>query len=246
LGLARPRVEVCENCGATAIELARFLGCAPIYLFGMDLALDANELRRHHDAVETSLYQNSGFNAQTQFPLVPGNFSPEVPTHVIGDWRALDQRLAAWPAGLVRVVTDRGARLGNTTVVRPEEFAAPAPALAKESLLARLPAAPPPPAKALGVVADKLGPFGRRLVEWVPSLRKTLAARGPEALVTTLRSLFATPENGQMLGAYALKLMPLLLPPIDPEPGFWRDIIGEIEMLGRQAVGAAEAVRKLS
>lgn len=246
LGVIRPPVEVCENCGATAIELARFLGCAPIYLFGMDLALDANDLRRHHEAVETSLYQNSGFNSQQQFPLVPGNFSPEVPTHVIGDLRALDQRLAVWPAGLVRVVTDRGARLSNTTVVRSEEFVAPVSTAAKESMLARLPAASPPSEKSMRVVAGKLDPFGKRLVEWVPLLRKTLESRGAEAVVTALRSMFATPENGQMLGAYSLKLMPLLLPPIDPDPKFWRGIIGELEALGRQAVGAADAVRKLS
>ena len=88
-GVSRTEVAVCENCGATAIELARFLGCSPICLFGMDLAFNSEgPVRRHHESVDASVYANSGFNARQQFPRAPGNFAPAVPTHVIGDWRA--------------------------------------------------------------------------------------------------------------------------------------------------------------
>lgn len=246
LGVVRPKVGVCENCGATAIELARFLGCAPIYLFGMDLALDAQNLQRHHDAVEKSLYQESGFNAEQQFPTVPGNFSPEVPTHVIGDWRALDQRLATWPQGLVSVVTDRGARLSNTRVVRPDDFQVPVSGETKETVLGRLANARAASVRPLRLAADKLEPFGRRLSDWTPLLRKSLKSNGAEAVAGDLRTLFAKPENGQMLGAYALKLMPLLLPPIDPNPGSWGAMLGELETLGAHARHAAAALQKLA
>jgi hypothetical protein len=248
LGLARTKVGVCENCGATAIELARFLGCSPICLFGMDLALNAEgPVRRHHGAVESSLYANSGFNPRQQFPKVPGNFSAEVPTHVIGDWRVLDRRLAGWPAGLVWVVTDRGARLSNTTVLQPGQFAlpnAPEPysGAQKQSRLEALPAPQPPPSEPRRIVSDKLARFGNRLVQWAPTLRETLKTGGPGPLAASLCSLFAVPEHGQMLGAYSLKLMPHLLPPIEKAGTDWRAIIKELESLGHQAVRAAAAL----
>jgi hypothetical protein len=244
LGISRTKVAVCENCGATAIELARFLGCSPIYVFGMDLALNAEgALQRHHGAVETSLYANSGFNAEQEFPRVPGNFSAEVPTHVIGDWRALDRRLAGWPANLIWVVTDRGAKLSNTTVVRPEEFALPGGEVEKESRLRALAQPAGASHDDLHVIAGKLARFGSYLVEWAPFLRKTLKTAGRDALVKELRSLFATVENGQMLGAYSLKLMPHLLPPVDGDRAHWNTIVDELERLGRAAARAAAALK---
>jgi hypothetical protein len=243
MGIARTIAQVCENCGSTAIEVARFMGCAPICLFGMDLALNA-EGQRHHSDVEGSIYVNSGFKAGQEFPRVPGNFSAEVPTHVIGDWRALDRRLAAWPAGLVWVVTDRGAKLSNTTVVRPEDFSLPAAKTRKEALLAALPKMTQPPPEAVGKIAEKFGQFGGQLAAWAPSLRKTFKTGGTAALVASLRSLFATPEHGQILGAYSLKLMPHLLPPIEEDGADWGAIIGELEQLGTGAVRAGEALRK--
>ena len=252
LGVSRTKVAVCENCGSTAIDLARFLGCAPICLFGMDLALNTlntdGPVQRHHGEVETSVYAKSGFNPRQEFPRVPGNFSPEVPTHVIGDWRALDRRLAGWPEGLVWVVTDRGAKLSNTTILRPEEFALPAaglPGPQKQSRLAALPAPRTPARGPLRAVSDKLGPFGNRLAQWAPSLRKTLESGGVQSLAGNLCSLFAVPEHGQMLGAYSLKLMPLLLPPVTEEGTDWSAIITELEALGRQAARAATALRRI-
>jgi len=242
LGVTRTKVAVCENCGSTAIELARFLGCAPICLFGMDLSLNADgPVQRHHGGVETSLYTNSGFNPKQEYPRVPGNFSAEVPTHVIGDWRALDRRLAGWPAGLVWVVTDRGARLSNTTVLRPEEFALPASVGQKESRLAALAGPAAATVGQLRVASEKLGRFGKGLVEWAPALRRALETGGANALAANLRSLFAVPEHGQMLGAYSLKLMPHLLPPIE-EGTDWGAIIDELERLGRDAKEAAAAL----
>jgi hypothetical protein len=243
MGIARTKVGVCENCGSTAIEVARYMGCAPIYLFGMDLALN-DEGQRHHGHVDASIYTKSGFKAEQEFPRVPGNFSAEVPTHVIGDWRALDRRLAGWPAGLVWVVTDRGARLSNTTVVRPEDFSLPDGERRKEAWIEALPKPAPAPREAVGRIAGKFGQFGARLVEWAPSLLKALETGGAGAVAASLQSLFATPENGQILGAYSLKLMPRLLPPIEEGGTDWEEIIGELEVLGASAVRAAAALRK--
>ncbi len=242
VGVDRTKVEVHENCGATAIELARFLGCSPIYLFGMDLALNEDSTRRHHRAADESLYTNSGFDAGQEFPCVPGNFSPEVLTHVIGDWRALNRRLAALPAGLVRVVTDRGARLSNTMVVRPEEFVLPMMLTPKDALLDAMRAVAPPAAP-LKPIADKLDRIGQHLAGWMPFLQEVLEASGPALLVDHLRSFLAVPENAQILGAYSLKLMPHLLPPVVGEATEWKEIIEELGTLGRRAISAATACR---
>ena len=243
-GIARTKTSVHENCGATALELARFLGCAPIYLFGMDLALDAAG-GRHHGAVDASAYAQSGFQATQEFPRVPGNFSETVPMHVFGDWRALDRRLAPWPAGLVKVVTDRGARLSNTGLVRPEAFTLPAGARpAKETLLAALPAAVPSDAATGSAVADVLAAFGAVLLGRTPSLRAALDAGSVGAAVDGLRALFALPEHGPLLGAYALKLLPHLLPPVEENTAHWQAIVSELATLGTHAARAAEALRK--
>ncbi len=243
MGVARTKAEVRENCGATAIELARFLGCSPIYLFGMDLALNSEgPPERHHRAAEQSLYARSGFDAGQNFPRVPGNFSPAVPTHVLGDWRALDRRLAAWPAGMVWVVTDRGAKLGNTTVVRPEDFSLPTVTRPKETPLGALRAMGPPPAPGK-TIADKLERFGQHLAGWTPALLEMLHTGGSGLLVNHLRTFLAAAENAQMLGAYSLKLMPHLLPPIVEGATDWDGIIRELGELGRHAVGAAAACR---
>ena len=239
-GVSRTKVSVCENCGATAIELARFLGCYPICLFGMDMALNSvGPMRRHHESVDATIYKNSGFNPQQEFPRVPGNFSPEVPTHAIGDWRALDRRIAEWPEGLVWVVTDRGARLRNTTILRPEEFSLPAVELRKQQRLTALAGPLSLPEETVYSVLDKLNRFGGYLAEWAPTLRRTLNTGGAKLLVEKLRTLFALSENGQMLGAYSLKLMPHLLPPVSEDVAFWGVIIDELENLGRHAMHAA-------
>jgi hypothetical protein len=219
------------------------MGCAPICLFGMDLALN-EEGRRHHKEVEASIYEKPKFEAEREFPRVPGNFAVEVPTHVIGDWRTLDRRLAGWPEGLVWVVTDRGAKLSNTRVVRPEEFVLPGGGRGKQARLEALPKVAAPPREAMRRVGEKFGQFGGRLLEWAPSLRKTLETGGAPALAASLRSMFATPENGQILGAYALKLMPHLLPPVEEGGTDWGGIIGELEQLGAGAVEAARRFRR--
>lgn len=240
LGVPKTLATVCENCGSTAIELAHFLGCSPICLFGMDLALSANgPVQRHHDAVDATLYTNSGFSTQQRFPKVPGNFSPEVPTHVFGDWRALDRRIAGWPQDLVWVVSDRGARLKNTRVVRPEDLVLPKAIATKTPMLANLTEPIPLSAVVRHRVAAKLADLGQGLTGATPDLRRLQDRHGPARLTEALRSLFVSPETGRMLGAFSLKLLPHLLPPIYPDVAHWRSLLEELDILGREATAAA-------
>lgn len=231
-GVARPPLAVAENCGVTALELARWLGCGPIHLLGLDLAL-APGAQRHTTGADASLYTQSGFDATQAYPEVPGNFAATVPTHVIGDWRALDRRLASWPAGLVVNVTDRGARLGNTTVVHPEKFRWPDSA-PKAGWLGALdtPATPADEAIVAAALA-RLQAAGRQATAVLPHLRAALAAGGPATLVPLLRRVLADETTGRMLGAYALKLMPHLLPPVATDDAFWTTQLDELGDLAR-------------
>jgi hypothetical protein len=231
-GIARTATAATENCGSTALELARFLGCSPIYLFGLDLALDsANPGQRHHTAVDTTLYAKSNFNAAQEFPRVPGNHAPEVATHVFGDWRALDERLAGWPANLVVNVNDRGARLRNTTIVHPDRFTFEAAAIEPASLLASLarPAVPDP--AAARAAFERLRDAGRHGVAQLPALYRALEGGGPPAVVAALRPLFAAQDFGRAMGAFSLKTMPHLVPPVEGDAAFWRALLDELAAL---------------
>ena len=229
VGIARTPVAVCENCGATAIEVARFLGCAPICLFGMDLALNASgPPTRHHADVDKAVYVNSGFDETQQFPKVPGNFSPEVPTHVLGDWRQLDGRLAQWPAGLVWVVTDRGAKLANTTVMRPEDFALPATGQEKSALLARLPGATAAPPEILRAVRGEYAQCSQLIRKCLPGIRASLSRGDIPTTAKQLLPLFTGGHTGMILGAFSLKLMPHLVPPLEEERKVWDALVAEL------------------
>ncbi len=233
LGIPQPPVSVAENCGVTALELARFLGCAPIYLFGLDLALTATQ--RHTTDADASIYAQSGFDASQQFPEVPGNYSEKVPTHAIGDWRALDARLAGWPTPLVFNVNDRGARLGNTALLHPAKFTVAAQSFDKASLLDRLAAPEPVDDVTLAVAFDQIRGVGRRERSTVVELRATLESGGPEAAAAAMRPLFAEKTLGRVMGGFALKLMPHLMPPIEGDKIFWRGLIDEFAELLQQA-----------
>lgn len=236
-GLAKTTARVVENCGATALELARFLGCAPIYLAGMDLALDENgELRRHHSDTPVAAYAESGFKADQVHPRVPGNTSATVPTHVWGDWHAMDQRLAEWPPGLVVNVNDRGARLQNTTVVAPQDLALSAPRRDKASALAAL-AEPPAPSAVPAITgrARRAAELGRTCVG---QARHALAAAGPAGAAQALRRALMDPDCARLLGAQAFKVMPHLVPPIEGDDAFWQTLLEECECLLRRVDAA--------
>ncbi len=226
-GVARPALGVAENCGVTALLLARWLGCGPIHLFGLDLALAPNA-QRHTTGADASLYAQSGFQAEQTYPEVPGNYSATVLTHVIGDWRALEQRLASWPAGLVINVNDRGARLGNTTLVHPSQFTFDGPATKVEWLSAL--STSPTTAEAAAPLA-RLQAAGRQGQAILPHLLAALKSGGPATLVPLLRRILADETTGRMLGGYALKLMPHLMPPVEGDEAFWSGLLDELAEL---------------
>lgn len=232
LGVPRPPVAVAENCGATALELARWMGCAPIYLFGLDLALSGKE--RHTSGAERSIYVASGFDAAQEFPDVPGNWSDTVPTHAIGDWRALDERLAEWPAGVVVNVNDRGARLRGAPVVRPDAWAGASDAGAKRAALAALPSTSDADASRWAEARAGLVRAGARVGEGTRAARAALAAGGPDACAKILRTLLADAETARALGSFALKLMPHLVPPTEGEAARWAGWLDELESLSVQ------------
>ncbi|WP_415908147.1 6-hydroxymethylpterin diphosphokinase MptE-like protein [Oleiharenicola sp. Vm1] len=230
-GVPAPALAAAENCGVTALELARWLGCAPIFLFGLDLALSGRQ--RHADAADASIYAQSGFDAAQECPAVPGNWEERVPTHAPGDWRALNARLAAFAPGTVFNVSDRGARLDRAAPVRPEAWIAPAP-VAKRARLARLADVPAPEPAAAAARCAELRACGRRMHAALPELRAALAAHGPEAAAAAWRRLLADPAIGRALGGFALKLMPHLLPPAEGDTDFWNGLLDEFAQLAEQ------------
>jgi hypothetical protein len=230
-GVDKTAVAGLENCGATAIELARHLGCEPIYLFGMDLALSGEGgVQRHHSGAEKDLYAKSGFEAQARFPKVPGNHAPQVSTHVLGDWRTLDERFKGWPAGLVVNVNDRGARLSKTTVVLPAELNVGGGIIDKEGLLARLECPRSDaalPGELVAVLREKLGHIGASLAALT-----ALEAKGAVApVIAEWRGLLQNPDTAQFLGAFAFKLLPHLLPPVEATLAQCAEWRGELEDL---------------
>jgi hypothetical protein len=231
-GLACTQVSATESCGSTGIELARYLGCSPIYLFGLDLALDpAAPATRHNAAADPTVYASSGFDPLQRLPRVSGNYGDTVATHVYGDLQALNRRLSLWPQDLVFNVNDRGARLDNTTLVHPHAFSVAAPAGVKSAVLSRL---CPPEKVPDAVLASALGSL-RRLGETgtasMYTLRQVLDLGGPEALCGHLRQLFADRDFGRAMGSFSLKVMPHLVPPAEGSAVFWSSLLDEMEEL---------------
>ena len=236
-GVARTAVRATESCGSTALELAHFMGCSPIFLFGMDLALDPKAGARHSSASDPSLYTASGFNGDRALPKVPGNYG-DVSTHIYGDLKALNDRLAEWPAGLVHNVNDRGAALANTTLVSPEGFYLPETTVSKSHRLAALGGPMETDPATRRVIAATVAALGRQGVAAMPRLRSALQQGGIAALWPLLQPLFADREFAQCLGAFSLKCMPHLMPPVLDDRAFWTGILDEMAVL----VTAAAAI----
>jgi hypothetical protein len=238
-GSARSEIAVAESCGSTALELAHYFGCDPIYLFGMDLAVDpANQARRHQADADPGLYAKSNYDPTAQLPRVPGNYAETVPCFALGDWRELDARLAARTSGSVFNVNDRGARLRGTTLVHPQQFTL---ASAASDKLTRLSALPSLNSGARATEAgsspaiDKLRASGLRCTTAIPALRRALAQGGPPALAEAFRPLLLDPQIGRPFGAFSLKLMPHLVPPIEGDKIRWEALLREFEELATLA-----------
>jgi hypothetical protein len=239
-GVSRTEFAVTESCGSTALELAYHLGCAPIYLFGMDLAVDpANQARRHQKDADAALYVNSNYDPTAQLPSVPGNYHETVPCFALGDWRELDARLAARPPGRFFNVNDRGARLRGATVIHPRNFVLDAPPAVKLSPLAALSHTVSGEQSATAAL-NTIRTVGDRWSQAVPGLQQALDRGGPVALADGFRQLVLDPTHGRVLGAFALKLMPHLVPPIEGDRKFWLALLAEFTELASLARTAGE------
>lgn len=243
MGTPRTAIAARENCGNTAIDLATHLGCDPIYLFGMDLAVDALEQGRTHlPDVDLSIYKAFNYSSATRFPLVPGNYSETVPCFAFSDWEALNRRLANRHAPTVFNVTDRGARLNGVTLIHPDHLSPLPGALDKRAATAAL----MPPADVAPEVAAKVfacvRAAGERCGLHIPAMREALARGSPDGLVRLLRPILLDADCSRALGAFSLKLMPHLIPPIEGSLDFWGTVLGEYKHLAElaQKVGLSD------
>jgi hypothetical protein len=231
-GVVRTGARVTESCGSTALDLARFLGCSPIYLFGLDLAASADAPHvRHHSGVDPTLYASSGYHAERPCPRVPGNYEPEVSTFLLSDVRALNRRLAEWPSGLIHNVNDRGVRIANTTVVHPRDLKLGRPAPDKAARLAALGGPPEGEASRAEAALQALAGVALRHSAQLDRLRRTLGQGRVGELVAGLRVLFSDPAFSRVLGAFSLKVVPLLLPPHEADATVWTALMDELAEL---------------
>jgi hypothetical protein len=238
MGVRKTAIGVEENCGITALALALHLGCGPIYLFGMDHAVDSKRPDRWHQRhADPSLELKTPLHIDRPLPKVPGNYQDEIATPLFREWRALDARCAALPAGLLLNVTDRGARLSNTTLVHPEVFAPPEGGGAKEPRLETLAA---PEAFDAATWADARTAFraiADRAAGVILEARQELAAGNHLGAAGRLAAAFCEKEFSLLFGNFSLKLMPYLVRPERVEAGAWKPLIAECEALVELARG---------
>jgi len=156
---------------------------------------------------------------------------------VLPDWQALDARLADWPPGLVVNVTDRGARLRNTTLVHPRSVAmvrAPSP---KRPALSRLPAPVPRDLAAVRAACHEIGVAGTQGCRTVAAVRENWGTGGAVGATAALRVRFAEGEFARIMGAFSLKVMPHLCTPEPIAPDLLRVLLEELEELSCLAEG---------
>jgi hypothetical protein len=231
-GLDRTGIATSESCGSTALELAHYLGCSPIYLFGMDLAADATDpIKRHMSGADSTLYKDSGYDPARQLPKVPGNYVDKLPTFLLGDLRPLNARLSTWPSELVHNVNDRGAVLENTTLVHPDHFKAPKFEGDIQSTLEHLASPTITQDHIVKVALSRLRAAGAYGLDTIPMLRTLLAQGGPSDLVIGLRKLWCEEDFPEAMGAFSFKLMPHLTLPVEGDEVFWKKQLDELEDL---------------
>jgi hypothetical protein len=240
LGLARTAISTAGNCGITAVELAIHLGCAPIYLFGMDNAVDGQGSGRLHQRhFDTRLLGDDRLREGANYPKVPGNYQPEIATPFLREWRMLDARCAELPAGLVVNVIDRGARLRNTTLVHPDAFSVAGTPGRRPAALSRLPAPEPIGADEWRRVSEHVRRVACSAAAPVGHAAAALRAGDRPAVVRHLATAFREQAFAQLMGNFGLKVMPHLLQPDLGNAQLWTNLVAECEEL----IGLAAQLR---
>lgn len=234
-GIHKTRACVADNCGATAFELALHLGCRPICLFGMDHAVDSlNPARWHHQQVGSGLKEQlPDLLANQRYPMVPGNFQDEIATPLFREWRGLDARCAGLPAGLVLNVIDRGARLSNTTVVRPADFSVADHRERKSSRLTALAPATQVREPDVLLLLDGIRQAAATAMPAFAEARDALSRGQRTRVAALLIQAFTQKPFSQLMGNYCLKVIPHLLRSEAVEDSQWDRLITETqELLG--------------
>jgi hypothetical protein len=232
LGIAKTALAVGVNCGGTALELALHLGCRPIFLFGMDHAVDGrNPTRLHQQHLDATLHAQLGFQPGRNYPKVPGNYQEEIATPFLREWRTLDERCAGLPAGRVVNVTDRGARLRNTTLVHPDGFALAGAVADPFARLARLAPADSIAEADWRRLVKEIGPAADVGARLIGAARSALAAGDTARSVNGLRAAFRNRPFSALMGNYCLKVLPHLLQPNVADSRLWEQLVTECEEL---------------
>lgn len=235
-GVAPTELRARENCGNTALELAHYMGCSPIYLFGLDLALDStNRMQRHATAVDSSIYSESGFKAEQTQPNVPGNYAETVPTFAEADWRSLDQRLSSWPVGLVTNVNDRGARFRNTTIVHPNHFTFDNTLNHKKDRLTQL-SSPSISDSSAFIAMNRIGDSLSFAFQQIQTLRSAFDQHGSVGALNFFRQLMVREDIQIAFGAFTFKILPHLIDPVGENSTDWPELIREFEALSRVTI----------
>jgi hypothetical protein len=232
IGLRKTTITVEENCGITALALALHLGCGPIYLFGMDHSVDSKDPSRWHQShADPEFERQLGHSPRSAHPRVPGNYQDEIATPLFREWRSLDARCAALAPGLIFNVIDRGARLSNTTLVAPDQFAPPEHTVAKAPRLEQLAAPDAFDATTWADARTVLRALGDRAALSLTEARHQIKSGDYLGAARILAATFRDGEFSLLFGNYSLKLMPHLVRPERVEAAAWIPLIAECEEL---------------
>jgi hypothetical protein len=230
-GVSKTAIAVHENCGITGLELALHLGCRPICLFGMDHAVDAKEPTRWHHQDLSASQHGAALEPGRNLAMVPGNYQAEIGTRIYWEWRKLNSRCAALPTGLLFNVTDRGARLSNTTVVLPECFSIDARPDAKAAKLAALALPEAPNAATTQQLFKLIRTTATRAEPILDRASRLLQGGVSDRAVSLLASAFRDQAFCQLIGNYCLKIMPHLKQPHAGDAAFWSELVAECQGL---------------
>jgi Protein of unknown function DUF115 len=232
-GIPKTATGVTEDCGTTAFELALYLGCHPLCLFGMDHAVDSQDTTRwHHQHFSSELQQHP---AILNLPKVPGNFQDEIATPFFREWHMLNARFAELPAGLVLNVIDRGARFRNATLVWPSDFSVGDHSETKTARLARLTRADSIPEPDGRQLFDGIRRVAAVAMPTIAGALEALQQGQRDRVAKLLVQAYAQKPFRQLMGNSCLKIIPYLLRAEAVDDDQWNQFITETGELLRLA-----------
>lgn len=227
-GVPKTQITVEENAGITALALALHFGCGPIYLLGLDHAVDGRPpLKRPHRPNLVEAARQIDFSFDNHCTREPGNHHPEAPILRNREWQALDSKCAESPAGILFNVTDRGARLRNTTVIHPSSWLIPEPDRAKEAPLSMLATPDSVCERDWRMARTTITAAATQAAEWVAQARAAFEAgqiqRGAELLARPFRDQ----RCHLVFGHYRRRIVPHLVRFNEVDAELWPQLLDE-------------------